>query len=389
MSRTLHQLNSRITGMICPRCQKRYPVEDYFFGCPACLERGTSSNLALVYEGKGQIHTEADGWHRYQDFLPYDDTVSLGEGFTPVRTFPRLAKELGFRKLYTKHEFQNPTGSHKDRMNPFITARAREAGYSTVTCASSGNEAASLAAYAAAEGLNCVNVSTRSIPSLWKNASDATGAELVLTDTPAARLFYQKEQLAQGKDWYPATNLLDIPSGSSPYGIEGYKTLPFELYEQLQNKLPDYILIPTCRGDLLYGIYLGFRDLLQADYIQTLPHLVACEPIPRLELILSGQRRVEDKFEGDSSSMSSIGGNTATWQSVTALRGSGGFALSASDTDIRDAVRAMASHGLYLETSSAVVYPCAKKAQKQGLISSHASVLFVLTSNGYKNKDLE
>ena len=139
MSRTLHQLNSRITGMICPRCQKRYPVEDYFFGCPACLERGTSSNLALVYEGKGQIHTEADGWHRYQDFLPYDDTVSLGEGFTPVRTFPRLAKELGFRKLYTKHEFQNPTGSHKDRMNPFITARAREAGYSTVTCASSGN----------------------------------------------------------------------------------------------------------------------------------------------------------------------------------------------------------------------------------------------------------
>ena len=178
MSRT-HYLNPRITGMICPRCQKRYPVGDYFFGCPACLERGASSNLTLVYEGKAQIQKDATGWHRYRDFLPYDDTVSLGEGFTPVRTFPRLAKELGFRKLYTKHEFQNPTGSHKDRMNPFITARAREAGYSTVTCASSGNEAASLAAYAAMEGLNCVNVSTRSIPSLWKNASDATGAELL------------------------------------------------------------------------------------------------------------------------------------------------------------------------------------------------------------------
>lgn len=388
MSRTLHQLNSRITGMICPRCQKRYPVGDYFFGCPACLERGASSNLTLVYEGKAQIQKDATGWHRYRDFLPYDDTVSLGEGFTPVRTFPRLAKELGFRKLYTKHEFQNPTGSHKDRMNPFITARAREVGYSTVTCASSGNEAASLAAYAAVEGLNCVNVSTRSIPSLWKNASDATGAELVLTDTPAARLFYQKEQLAQGKDWYPATNLLDIPSGSSPYGIDGYKTLSFELYEQLEGQLPDYLLIPTCRGDLLYGVYLGFRALLETGYIKTLPRLVACEPIPRLELILSGQKRVEDKFEGDTSSMSSIGGNTATWQSVTALRESGGFALSASDTDIRDAVRAMASHGLYLETSSAVVYPCAKKAQKQGLISSHASVLFVLTSNGYKNTNL-
>lgn len=371
--------------MICPRCQKRYPIGDYFSGCPSCLERGTSSNLTLVYEGKAQIQKGATGWHRYRDFLPYDDTVSLGEGLTPVRSFPRLADELGFREVYTKHEFQNPTGSHKDRMNPFITARAREAGYCTVTCASSGNEAASLAAYAAAEGISCVNVSTRSIPFFWKNASDATGAELVLTDTPAARLLYQKEQLSQGKDWYPATNLLDIPSGSSPYGIEGYKTLSFELYEQLPDKLPDYILIPTCRGDLLYGVYLGFRDLKRAGYIQTLPHLVACEPIPRLELILSGQRQVEDKFEGDSSSMSSIGGNTATWQSVTALQESGGFAISVPGTDIREAVHAMASHGLYLEASSAIVYPCAKKAREQGLLSARHSVLFVLTSNGYKN----
>ena len=108
MSKTLHQLNSRITGMICPRCQKRYPVGDYFLGCPACLERGASSNLTLVYEGKAQIQKDATGWHRYRDFLPYDDTVSLGEGFTPVRTFPRLAKEQASESSIPSMNFKIP-----------------------------------------------------------------------------------------------------------------------------------------------------------------------------------------------------------------------------------------------------------------------------------------
>ena len=200
-----HRLNPRIRGMVCLKCGREYPVGDYFYGCPACLERGENAAMTFLYEGHGAMDDTKSGWARYADMLPYGDAVTLGEGNTPVLELPALAEELGVGRLFTKNEFQNPTGSHKDRMNPFIVARAAERGYQTVTCASSGNEAASLAAYAAAEGLHCVNVSTASIPEHWKRASEESGAELVLTETSGGRLEYQRKHM--GHEWYPATNL--------------------------------------------------------------------------------------------------------------------------------------------------------------------------------------
>ena len=187
-----YRLNPRIKGMVCLNCGREYPVEDYYYGCPDCLSKGENSALTFLYDGEAIIDKSESGWRRYASMLPYDNTTTLGEGFTPVLELPDLARELGVARLFTKNEFQNPTGSHKDRMNPFIIARAAEKGFSTVTCASSGNEAASLAAYAAAEGLACVNVSTASIPALWKRASDECGAELVLVPDSGARLAYQR-----------------------------------------------------------------------------------------------------------------------------------------------------------------------------------------------------
>lgn len=378
-----HSLNHRIAAMRCLKCGKTYAVGDYFYGCPDCLEKGENAALTFCYEGTGQIDTAQQGFARYAQFLPYADTITIGEGNTPLIALETLAEELGVAHLYAKNEFQNPTGSHKDRMNPFITARAAELGYGTVTCASSGNEAASLAAYAAAEGLKCVNVSTAHIPKLWKDASDASGAELVLVPSSNDRLAYQREHM--GDRWYPATNLLEVPVSSSPYGIQGYKTLSFEVYETMGKALPDYILIPTCRGDLLYGIFEGFFDLKRSGYIDHLPKLVACEPLPRLELILEQGRSHTEKFPGNSEKTSSIGGVTATYQSEYALRESGGFAVSVSQEEAAASVAQMAQHGLYLETSSSIVYPCLQKAVREGRIGLTASVMLVLTSNGYKN----
>lgn len=376
-------MNKRITGMVCLKCGKRYPVGDYYYGCPECLAQGENASLTFVYSGKPSIDTQKRGFARYAQMLPYAKTAHLGEGDTPLIELYGLAKEMGVARLFGKSEFQNPTGSHKDRMNPFIVARALEMGFDTVTCASSGNEAVSLAAYAAAAGLRCVNVSTVSIPDLWRHASDACGAELVLTKTSGDRLKYQRENM--GDRWYPATNLLDVPTSSSPFGIQGYKTISYEIYESLGANLPKYILVPTCRGDLVYGIYEGFSDLLAGGYIESIPRLVACEPNPRLERILEQGCKHTDKFAGDTSLTSSIGGATATWQSVYALKKSNGFAVSVSQAEAVASVEKMARHGLYLETSSAIVHPCLHKALNEGRIDPRDTVLMVLTSYGYKN----
>ena len=382
-----HSLNPRVRGMRCLKCGAEYPVGDYFYGCPSCLEKGENAAVTFIYDGVAAIDLTKKGRARYAAMLPYEDAVTLGEGNTPVLSLPRLAEEMGVAAVYTKNEFQNPTGSHKDRMNPFIVARAASAGYDTVTCASSGNEAASLAAYAAAEGLKCVNVSTASIPDHWKQASDKCGAELVLVPTSSERLCYQREHM--GEIWYPATNLLDVPTASSAWGIQGYKTLAYELFDEFGKALPDCILIPTCRGDLLYGAYEGFADLRRYGYIDALPRLAACEPFPRLELILAGQATHKDNFRGSSALTASIGGGTATWQSVVALRESGGFAVSVPEQEAGEDVAEMGRYGLYLETSAAIVYGCLKKAVRAGSIGPKDSVLLVLTSNGYKNKILE
>ena len=382
-----HFLNPRVQGMRCLKCGAEYPVGDYFFGCPACLEKGENAAVTFVYNGDAAIDTTKHGRARYAAMLPYADAVTLGEGNTPVLSLPKLAEEMGVAAVYTKNEFQNPTGSHKDRMNPFIVARAASIGYDTVTCASSGNEAASLAAYAAVEGLKCVNVSTASIPAHWKQASDKCGAELVLVPASRDRLRYQRENM--GDKWYPATNLLDVPTASSAWGIQGYKTLAFELFEAFGDALPDCILIPTCRGDLLYGVYEGFADLRRYGYIDMLPRLAACEPFPRLELILAGESTHKDCFRGDSELTASIGGATATWQSVVALQESCGFAISVPETEAVKNVAEMGRYGLYLETSAAIVYGCLRKAVCEGMLSAKDRVLLVLTSNGYKNRILE
>ncbi|MCI5995286.1 MAG: pyridoxal-phosphate dependent enzyme [Blautia sp.] len=376
-------LNPRIQEMRCLKCGQTYPVGDYFYGCPHCLKKGENASLTFVYEGSRQFLSDEKGLNRYSQFLPYKNTPYLGEGNTPVLSLNDLAKDLQLGGLYTKNEFQNPTASHKDRMNPFIVARAVSAGFSTITCASSGNEAASLAAYAAAQGLRCVNVSSKDITKTWRNASDACGAEMILTETSADRLSYQKAHMDEG--WYCATNLLDIPTSSSPFGIQGYKTISYELYEEFGDKLPDCIMIPTCRGDLLYGIYEGFKDLMDEGYLTSLPRLAAAEPIPRLELILDGRNRHQDKFPGDSSQTPSIGGGTATYQSELALRDSGGFAVSSPGEDMREAVKACGKYGFYLETSSAILINCLKKAISQEKIQKGSRVLLVLTSSGYKN----
>ncbi len=376
-------MNKMIPSLSCIRCGAVVPLWDYPEGCPHCRAQGENISLEPDYEGKFVIDKSKRGMFRYTSRLPYDDFPTLGEGGTPVIELTALSQQLGLAKLYSKNEFQNPTGSHKDRMNPFVVRRAMEVGCTTVAAASTGNEGVSLACYAAAAGMNCCIVSTDSISPIWKSAILSTGAQLLLTDRPAERLALIDRKRKE-ENWYSATNLLTPPTGSCLYGVQGYKTISYELYEDFGRDLPEYIFVPTTRGDLLWGIYRGLQELLEAALIDRFPRLVAVEPAPRLERVLRGES-LHTNFACDAKLTSSIGGSTATFQSLQALSKTNGFAVSFEQNEVMPAVLELGGYGLYLETASAAALCALRKALRQGNLAQGARVLIISTSHGYKN----
>jgi threonine synthase len=319
---------------------------------------------------------------RYAERLPYEGFPSLGEGGTPLIALPSLARALGVAEVWLKNEGQNPTGSHKDRMSAFAVARAAALGYNTVVAASSGNAGASLAAYAATSGLDCKVIVAPEISPPWAQAIRMAGAGLITADTPPARWRVLQEKV-EGEGWYPVTNYLDPPVGSNPFGLEGYKTVALELVEQCAAELPTAILVPTARGDLLWGMWQGFLDAREAGLAAALPRMVAVEPLARLSSILAGSdyRR---RFETRPHAMTSIGGATATYQSMLALQASGGSAVEVSTPEAQAAQRELALLGFYVELSSAAALAALFRLRDGGQVGLEDRVVLVATSHGYK-----
>ena len=381
------EFNHRIEGMYCIRCHTSFPTGDYPKGCPHCTREGHFASIAFKYRPGGKIREKEKGMMRYADFLPYEKIDSLGEGGTPVIPVPALAKKLGIRDFFLKNEFQNPTGSHKDRTSPFAVRRAKERKIRTIAAASSGNAGASIAEYSAYAGLDCDIVVLGSVSPVWEAAIISTGAGIVRVSSPEERYELMDRKEKEGS-WYITTNYLLHPVGSNAWGIQGYKTIAYEIYEEFgKDEIPDVILVPVARGDLLWGIYEGFREMEEEGWIDKLPRLAAVEPIPRIQQVLSGAD-YRGLFTGDDDLTPSIGGFTVTYQSKLAVEESGGTAVCIPQEEVPGLVREMAGYGFYLETSSAVILGALRKLTAAGYIKGDERVLGIATSHGFKNMPL-
>jgi threonine synthase len=346
-------------------------------------EAGLPASVAPAYSGPLPPGTVGlRGMMRFAERLPYVLFRSLGEGDTPVISLDRLAAEFGLDALLVKNESANPTGSHKDRMSAQFIARATARNAPVVAAASSGNAGVSVASYAAAAGIRCVVCTTAKISPAWRRAIEITGAELHFIEDPLERWRLIREKTAT-EGWISATNILQPPTGSETFGVDGYKTLGYELGEDAEIASSDVILVPTARGDLLWGIYKGMQDLIEAGQLRRMPRLIAVEPFPRLERVLAGAD-LRDRFPG-SSPLSSIGGTTATYQALTAVRLSGGTALSVPSEQVIADQKRLARSGLYLELSAAAALTGLRVllAGKRVAIR-HATV--IASSHGYKEK---
>ncbi|TNC10059.1 pyridoxal-phosphate dependent enzyme [Methylobacterium terricola] len=347
------------SGMACLRCDVGLPIADDDGGCPACAAEGHAANLRLVFSdaAPGRI------------VLPSADAVSLGEGGTPQVEAPDLAADAGLGRLSLKLEWCNPTGSHKDRMSAPLMARARERSAPLVVGASSGNAGLSLAAYAARAGLPSEIVTTPSMPAGARRAIRTHGARLVEVPDGAARWRHVGRRVAEGA--FAATNYRMPAIGTNPFGIAGYKVLAVEI---AAHGLPDLVVVPCARGDLLSGLLLGFLELGRG-----VPCLVAAEPFPRLARVLAGAD-YRESFPGRTAQLS-IGGDTVTFQALHALRESRGRAVVADDAAARAAQARLGRAGFHAELSAAAAFAALVALGADGALAGRHAVA-VLTGSG-------
>jgi threonine synthase len=352
-------------------------VGDYPRGCPVCEQAGKPASLEAVYSALPASLQAASTGFRWGAWLPYLSGVSLGEGGTPCLELPRLAAELGLARLSAKHEGMNPTGSHKDRMSAQAVTRALAAGAESVVLASSGNAAISAAAYCAAAGLPCEVATYQTMPEPFVRALQRLGARRVAFEHGAERWRHVRRRVEEDGA-FALTNYCLPPVGSPVFGVEGYRAVALEC--AADGCVPDHVLVPTARGDLLWGLYSGFRDLLAAGLIARLPRLWVVEPFARLTQVLAGASP-QSEFAGTTLQFS-VAGGTVTLQQLLAVRASGGGAAVVPDAEALRAARRLAQEGLWVELCAGATLGALAQLLANGQIAASEHALLVLTAKG-------
>ncbi|QHE89086.1 pyridoxal-phosphate dependent enzyme [Hydrogenophaga sp. BPS33] len=319
--------------------------------------------------------------------VPTDQAVTLGEGGTPLHLARRMGELLGLKRLYIKDESCNPTHSYKDRLSAVAVSHARAQGASVVATASSGNAGASLAAYAARAGLQCVVASMKGASGPMMAQIRKYGAHLVMMDDKSLRWPLLAEGAAR-HGWYVTSPHAAPVVGSTAVGIEGYKTIAYEIVGDL-GSAPDWVVMPVCYGDALAGIAQGFEDLLCAGEIDKRPRLVAAEAHGSLVNAMAHQTDCVDAVDAEYATLAaSVGANQSTYQALHWLRMSDGLAVQIGNEGLIDMQELVACReGLLYELASVMPFVAARQLARSGVMREDDTVVCLATASGLKDTD--
>jgi threonine synthase len=361
-------------------------------GCPRTSTPVLQYPLVIDYDYKkapaGFFERQpfAGIWRWGELLPPLAPGLSMGEGGTPLVAAPRLASWAGIdAEVYIKDESKNPTGSHKDRLNLCTVSSAVLSGAPGIAVASSGNHGAAAAAYAARAGLPCVLFITEGTePHLLRMVS-SYGAAIVPLPRPLRRVLMR--ELVERTGYMPASSITETHTGH-PFGPEGYKTIAYELYRQLGGRVPAAVFVPTAYAELLYGVWLGFKDLQRVAGIGPLPQMIACEPAAGapLRAALSSGRPVVKVDESPTAAYSIVVGSNS-YRGVLAIQESEGDALALTDQEIGTAQTVLGREGLWAEFSSAASVAGLRQAADMGT-RFDGPVVCLMTSTGFKDQGM-
>ena len=228
---------------------------------------------------------------------------------------------------------------------------------------------------------------TRSFPGPMLRLMRSFGAMVVAAPSSPDRWALNRLVCEQW-GFLPVSNLANPPIGSHPVAVEGCKTIAYELVEDLGGSAPDIVVIPVAYGDSLSGIFRGFRDLAESGVIERVPRLVAAEAYPSLSTALRESAPIPPDVGGTGSLASSVATPQGTFQSLRAIRESGGTAVAVSNDEVSRARTDLREReGLLVEFSSALPFAAARKLAADGGLSPDESVVALITSSGLKDPE--
>ena len=265
---------------------------------------------------------------------------------------------------------------------------SRRFGTRVIGCSSSGNAGAAAAAYAARAGLPCVALTFAGAAGAMITQMRAYGALVVATRDKADRWTLLRRGVEE-LGWYPTTPYFGPPVGSNAYGVEGYKTLAYEVAEQLGWHAPEWCVLPVAYGDALAGTWRGFEDLARLRILTGIPRMVAAEIYGSLAEALRTDAVAVPAVTADHPSIaSSIATVQSTYQALHALRASRGLAHRVGDEDLLAIQHELAAtEGIYAEPASVTPLAAVRALRAQGAIGESDTVMVLMTASGLKDPD--
>lgn len=318
--------------------------------------------------------------------VPRAAAVTMGEGGTPLSPLPRAAAALGMRAVWAKDESRNPTWSFKDRLASAAISSAKALGAKVIASSSSGNAGAAAAAYAARAGLPCIVFTFQGTAGPMLTQMRAYGAMLLAVKEKSHR-WTLLEQGVRQLGWFPTSPFFGPAVGSNPLGVEGYKTLAYEIAEDLDWQVPDWCVLPVCYGDALIGMWKGFNEMRQWGWIDRLPRMVAAETYGSLGKALdSGADSPPSVPRSFDTVALSIGAQQGTFQSLEAIRRSNGRAVTVGNDDMLRWQLALAAHdGLYGEPAAVAPLAALEMLKRDGVVGKDDTAAILFTASGLKD----
>jgi len=378
--------------LVCIGCGAKYSPDEIVYKCRKCEDL-----LSVEYSDEVMRPEIVKEWNRrnmsvwrYAELLPVGDRskiVSLGEGGTSLSRCVRLGSELGLKNVYVKNEGENPTGSFKDRGMTVGVTKALELDMKRVACASTGNTSASLAAYAARAGLECIVL----IPS--GKVAFGKLIQVIIYGAKVMQVRGNFDEALKIVEELCLTQPIYLLNSINPYRLEGQKTIAFEIWDQLGHNVPDKVIVPVGNAGNISAIWKGFRELNALGLIDKLPSMIGIQAegaAPIANLIKGGFDEIKFVDRPETIATAIRIGSPVNWKkAVKAIRESGGTAETVSDAEILAAQRLLAQcEGIFVEPASAASIAGLIKLAETGLIEKDERIVCIATGHGLKDPEV-